>query len=96
MTDERSRPGRLLFRGPISILVSGRGEEYFPNFPEMRFDGKRWVDVSRPDRPFVPVHIPPPPREPDMFGGTGDESQRLRYPKNTPGKVTRSRRRGPA
>lgn len=60
-----------------------------PQIAGMRYDGQRWVDDTRPDRPMLPV-VPQEEPGKDMFGGSGIRKP----PRKIPGKI-KSRRRGP-
>lgn len=62
----------------------------FPVVDGMRYDGQRWVDAERPDRPLVPVLPKPVGPGLDMFGGSG-----IRKPPRKQPKKPKTRRRSP-
>ena len=94
-------------RGGCTAAVVGKGaapeEEneislaalLYPELNGLRYDGQRWVDATRPDRPFVPIIPFPVPVSPDMFGGSGHIGLRKYYPIPGTGKRAKCRRRGP-
>lgn len=53
----------------------------------MRYNGHRWVDATRPDRPMLPIIRHEQPGK-DMFGGSGERKPPRQKPKR------KSRRRG--
>lgn len=59
-----------------------------PDMPGMRYDGSRWVDEEKEDRPFVPIIRQEQPGL-DMFGGTGE-----RKPPRLKSRKPKTRRRG--
>ena len=82
---------RRLFQGPLfPIVVSNLPVSIdYPEIPEMRFDGQRWVDATRPDRPMVAILPKPVSQDGDIFGGSG-----MRQPPRPEPKLAKTRRRG--
>lgn len=93
MTDDDMIPvrARRLFPGPIfQISIEGA-----PDMPGMRFDGTRWVDETRPDRPMVPI-IPQkkPEQWSDLVVSMIPAQRRAWLERHLPPKKRKSRRRG--
>ncbi|MBN9053125.1 MAG: hypothetical protein J0H80_04965 [Rhizobiales bacterium] len=82
---------RQLFPGPTyPIVISG-----VPEIPGLRHDGQRWVDETRPDRPFVPVEpLHAPEQWSDLVVSMTPSQKAAWLKRDQPPKKRKSRRRG--